>query len=44
MIADGFVDAGEFLVDDAAGTDIEMAYFGISHLAIGEANIFSMGH
>ena len=30
--ADGAIDAGEFLVDDTAGADVEVAYLGVAHL------------
>src|SRR5256885_16683069 len=30
---DGAVDAGEILVDDAPGTDVEMSHLGVAHLA-----------
>ena len=36
--ADGAVDAGEFLVDDAAGADVEVAYLGVAHLPAGQAH------
>jgi hypothetical protein len=37
------IDAGEFLIDDAACSEVEMSHFGISHLALGQANLESAG-
>ena len=35
------IDAGEFLIDDAACSEVEMSHFGISHLALGQADLES---
>jgi hypothetical protein len=40
-VADHPVDAGDVHLDDAAGADVEMADFGVAHLAIGEADGFA---
>ena len=42
-VADGEVDASEFLIDDTAGTEVEVADLGISHLTLGEANLETAG-
>ena len=36
---DGFVDSREVLKDDAPGAEIQMADFGIAHLAVGKSDI-----
>ena len=38
-VLDGLGNAGELLIDDAACADIGMADLGISHLALGKADI-----
>ena len=35
------VDFHQVLVDDASGTDVEVAYFGIAHLPVGESDVFA---
>lgn len=40
-VGDGSVDLHEVLVYDSTGTDVEVTDFGITHLAVGEANIFA---
>jgi hypothetical protein len=40
-VADGFVDAGDVLVNDASGTEVEVADFGVTHLAFGQADVFA---
>ena len=40
-ILDGEIDAGELLIDDATCAEIEMSYFGIPHLAFGQADLES---
>ena len=40
-ILNGEIDAGEFLVDDATCAEIEMPHLGISHLALGQADLES---
>jgi hypothetical protein len=42
-LTDGFVDPGEALVNHPAGADIEVTDFRISHLAFGQADLFSVG-
>ncbi|GBQ06327.1 hypothetical protein AA14362_0813 [Acetobacter cerevisiae DSM 14362] len=42
-ILNGGGDAWQFLHDDAACADIQVADFGIAHLAIGETNVFPAG-
>ena len=37
----GAVDLDEILVYDAAGADVEMAYLGVAHLPVGQADIFA---
>ena len=37
-VEDGGVDAGHVHADDAAGTEVEVAYLGVAHLAVGEAD------
>src|ERR1051325_116651 len=38
-----FVDPSEILVNDSAGTQIQVTDFGIAHLSIGQADISSAG-
>lgn len=38
-IADGFGDAGEVLVDDAAGPQVHVTDFGVAHLPVRQADI-----
>ena len=33
------IDAGELLIDDATCAEIEMSYLGVSHLALGQADL-----
>ena len=40
-VLNGEIDAGEFLIDDATGSEVEMSHFGISHLALGQADLES---
>ena len=40
-ILNGEIDAGELLIDDATCAEIEMSYFGIPHLAFGQADLES---
>ena len=42
-VLDGGVDAGQVLVDDAAGADVHVADFGIAHLAVGQADETAFG-
>src|SRR4029077_1149749 len=42
-VLDHQVDAGDVHVDDAAGADIEVADFAVSHLAVRETNEWSAG-
>ncbi len=35
------VDAGQVLIDDAAGPKVEVAHFAVAHLAIGEAHVLT---
>ncbi len=37
-VGDGGVDAGHVHADDAAGAEVEVADFGVAHLAVGEAD------
>jgi len=37
-IANSFVDAGKVLIDNPAGTQRHMAYFGVAHLPIGQSH------
>jgi hypothetical protein len=41
-LSDGLVDAGQFLPHDAPRTDIEVAYFGVAHLPLGQTYGFAM--
>src|SRR6266404_9113652 len=36
---DGLVNSRQILIHDPPGAEIEMAYFGVAHLTIGQANI-----
>ena len=38
-ILNGFGNAGQFLIDDAAGPDIGMAHFRVAHLAIRKTDV-----
>ncbi len=40
-VGDGFVYFHEVLVDHAACADVEVAYFGVAHLPVGEADVFA---
>jgi hypothetical protein len=40
-ILNGEINSGEFLIDDATCAKIEMSYFGIPHLAFGQADLES---
>jgi hypothetical protein len=40
-ILNGEIDTGEFLIDDATCAEIKMTYFGIPHLAFGQADLES---
>jgi len=40
-VLNGEIDAGEFLIDDAACSEVEMSHFGISHLALRQADLES---
>ena len=40
-ILNGEIDAGELLIDDSTCAEIEMSYFGIPHLAFGQADLES---
>ncbi len=42
-VIDGQFDAGERLVDDKSGTEVEVANFGVAHLAVDQANIQTTG-
>ena len=42
-VFDSAGDAGKLLIDDAAGTDISVAYFTVAHLSVGEADSFAGG-
>ncbi len=37
-VHDGGVDAGHVHADDSSGAEVEMADFGVAHLAVGEAD------
>ena len=37
-VEDGGVDAGHVHADDAAGTEVEVAYLGVAHLTVGETD------
>ena len=41
VILDGEINAGELLIDDATCAEIKMTYFGIPHLAFGQADLES---
>ena len=43
ILADGLLDAGEVLVDDSAGAEVEVADLGVAHLSLGEADVFAAG-
>ncbi len=38
VLLDGLVDADDVLPDDTAGTNVEMADFGVAHQTLGEAD------
>ena len=38
-ILNGEIDAGELLIDDAACAEIKMSHLGVSHLALGQADL-----
>ncbi len=42
-IVDSLADTSEFLIHDAARTDVEMAHFGVTHLALGQTHIQTTG-
>ena len=39
----GAVDFDEVLIDDASGTDVEVTDFRVSHLTVGESDVFAAG-
>ena len=39
----GAVDLHEVLVYDAAGTDVEVSHLGVTHLTVGESDVFAAG-
>ena len=40
----GAVDLYQVLIYDATGTDIEVTYFRVSHLTVGQTHVFTTGH
>lgn len=42
-VGDGAVDLDEVLIEDAARADVEVAHFGIAHLAFGQAHVLAVG-
>ena len=42
-VEDGFVDPGQILINDTAGTDVHMTDFGIAHLAIWQTDETALG-
>ena len=40
-VGTGTVDLHQVLVDDAAGTDIEVTHFGVAHLSVGQAHVLA---
>ena len=43
VFLDGLVDAGQVLVNDAAGAEVEVADLAVAHLAVGQADIHAAG-
>ena len=43
VFLDAEIDAGEVLVDDAAGSEVEVADLGVAHLAVWEADVEPRG-
>ena len=39
----GAVDLHEVLIDDAAGTDIEMSHLRVAHLTVGQTDVLTAG-
>jgi hypothetical protein len=42
-IANALVDAGEVLIHDATGTEVQVADFAVAHLAVGQADVLTAG-
>lgn len=42
-VLDGVVDLYEILIDDAAGADIEVSNFAVSHLSVGQTDVLAAG-
>ena len=42
-ILDGFVDLHQVLVDDSAGTDVQVTHLRVPHLSFGKTNVFTRG-
>ena len=42
VLSYGFIDAGQFLVHYASGTNIEVAYFRVAHLPIGQSHLLAV--
>jgi hypothetical protein len=42
-VGDCFVNSGQILIDDPSRTQIEMADFGVAHLAVGQTDIGTAG-
>ncbi len=40
-IFNGLADAGQFLINDTAGTNIDMAHFRVAHLPVRQTYIFT---
>ena len=40
-VGDGLVDFHEVLIDHAACADVEVSYFRVAHLAVGQADVFA---
>ena len=38
-VADFLGDTGQFLVDHAAGADVDVTHFGVTHLTIGQTHV-----
>ena len=38
-LTDCFVDPGQVLMNDSPGAKVEMAYFGVAHLAVGQSDV-----
>ena len=42
-VGTGTIDFHKVLIDDASGTDVEVSHFRVTHLSVGQTNVFTAG-